>query len=334
MTALSSENQVKIVNSFFKNRPMKVHWIQIPKKISSAIAELFNEYNLEELAKVLELKIAILSQFQIEMNELKFIKDTLVSGEETGESKQVTYYKIKSNIEKLYGLLSLRRLAEVLNIPKTTLWDMSSKNSRNKKEKGPTHLVTNNISTKNITKNTTGPAISIDSTKELRELHQMLARHANKTQKKYSKSEKDLILKLVDRFGSKLVHEQVKVSYDTIARLLRQRKRGYIVPSTKAEFMPVIDTMKKFPGMGPMQVRDYNHRHHGVSMGVNTVRKVMEDNGWYPSYSRKVVITKEPRRYEAIRRNYMWHLDFKQFYINKCKVYLPKVPEFYYHVYA
>ena len=100
----------------------------------------------------------------------------------------------------------------------------------------------------------------------------MLSRHGKKTQKKYSKSEKDLILKLVDRFGSKLVHEQVKVSYDTIARFIRQRERGYVVPSTKAKFMPVVDTMKKFPGMGPMQVRDYNHRHFGVSMGVNTVR--------------------------------------------------------------
>ena len=57
-------------------------------------------------------------------------------------------------------------------------------------------------------------------------------------------------------------------------------------------------------------------------MGVNSVRKVMEDNGWVASYSRKIFVGEEERRYEAVRRNYMWHLDFKHFYINKCKVYL------------
>ena len=325
MTSTSSENQIKIVKSFFKNRPMKIHWIQIPDEIRYSLAKLLNEYKLDALVKILELKIAVLSQFQIEMSEVEFIMNTVKAGEKANESKQETYYKIREHVEKLYGLLTLRRLSKMLNIPKTSLWEMCPKNSRNKKRRKQIQLVTDNISIEGATgrsNNTTDSTVTIDNTGELRELHRMLARHNNKTKKKYSKSEKDLILKLVDRFGSKLVYEQVKVSYDTIARLLRQRERGYVVPSTKAKFMPVIDTMKKFPGMGPMQVRDYNHRHHGVSMGVNTVRKVMEDNGWYPSYSRKVVITKEPRRYEAIRRNYMWHLDFKQFYINRCKVYL------------
>lgn len=33
MTTLSPENHVEIVKSFFKNRPMKIHWIQIPDEI-------------------------------------------------------------------------------------------------------------------------------------------------------------------------------------------------------------------------------------------------------------------------------------------------------------
>ncbi len=327
MTTLLSENQVEIVKSFFKNRPMRIHWIQLPENIRPLLSNLFDENKLDNLAKILKLKTDTLSQLQSEKTDVEFIISSIEDGEKNNIDKQYTYYKIKPKVKKLHGVLSIRKLSKLLKIPRTSLYDMFTKTKLNDDDEITIQNEKNNIATPinpraKATNNNEKSTVTIDNSKELHELHKMLARHSNKTQKKYSKSEKDLILKLADRFGSKLVHEQVKVSYDTIARLLRQRERGYVVPSSKAAFMPVIDTMKKFPGMGPMQIRDYNHRHFGVSMGVNTVRKVMEDNGWYPSYSRKVVITEEPRRYEAIRRNYMWHLDFKQFYINRCKVYL------------
>jgi transposase InsO family protein len=323
MTALSLENQVEIVKSFFENRPMKIHWIQINSEIRIILAELLNKLELTEVAKCLNMNLETLSKLKSEKTEIDDIINIINKGDENNESKQETYYKIKKQVEQLHGFLPNRKLSKILNIPQSTIgqWFSALKSNRynatvKKKNKTADNIKVISNPTKDVA------VVSIDNTNELQELNRMLARHSSKSQKKYSKSEKDLILKLVDRFGSKLVHEQVKVSYDTIARLLRNRERGYVVPSTKAKFMPVIDTMKKFPGMGPMQIRDYNHRHFGVSMGVNTVRKVMEDNGWFPSYSRKVVITEEPRRYEAIRRNYMWHLDFKQFYINRCKVYL------------
>ncbi len=326
MTALLPEDYIKIVKLFFENRPMKIHWVQIVLEIRMILTDLFEKHELEELSQHLKVKLETLSQLQLEKTEVDYIIHSLERVNEDNESKRESYHKVKDKVEKLYGLLSNRKLSKVLNIPQSTLgqWFLKLKHNKNKLAKK--NVINKRNDELNTNSNTElkndDTVVSIDNSKELQELHQMLARHNNKTQKKYSKSEKDLILKLVDRFGSKLVHEQVKVSYDTIARLLRHRKRGYVVPSIKAEFMPVIDTMKKFPGMGPMQIRDYNHRHFGISMGVNTVRKVMEDNGWYPSYSRKVVITEEPMRYEAIRRNYMWHLDFKQFHINRCKVYL------------
>ncbi len=326
MSTLSSEEQVQVIKSFFGGRPMKIHWLQVPKDIRDSLAKLFDDNDLDNLAKILELEKDTISQLQLEKADVDFIKKSVTEGETSSESKQYTYYKVRDRVIKLYGLLSNKRLSELLGIPRTSLIDIFKRAKKIEKHsmksasaKASRETILN---TKSITTKSNDDKITINNSKELHKLHQMLSRHNNKTQKKYSKSEKDLILKLVDQFGSKLVHEQVRVSYDTIARLLRNRERGYVVPSTKAEFMPVIDTMKKFPGMGPMQVRDYNHRHLGVSMGVNTVRKVMEDNGWYPSYSRKIVVTDESKRYEAIRRNYMWHLDFKQFYINRCKVYL------------
>lgn len=325
MTALLLDEDLKIVKSFFKSWPMKIHWIQVPKDIRDSLTRLFDQNDLKELAKKLLLQVQILELLQSEKSEMDLIRMIVSQGKEDRESSQFIHSKIYDKVVKLYGLLPNGPLADEIGIPRSSLVDIFKRAKKIKKR----NMSSNHRANKETPVKLVQPSskdndgeVSLDNSKDLKELNRMLSRHSSKTQKKYSKSEKDLILKLVDRFGSKLVHEQVKVSYDTIARLIRNRERGYVVPSTKAEFMPVIDTMKKFPGMGPMQIRDYNHRHFGVSMGVNTVRKVMEDNGWFPSYSRKVVITEEPRRYEAIRRNYMWHLDFKQFYINRCKVYL------------
>jgi transposase InsO family protein len=74
--------------------------------------------------------------------------------------------------------------------------------------------------------------------------------------------------------------------------------------------------------MGPMQVRDWMAKFKGLRVGVNTVRKIMEGQGWVPPYSR---VTREPkasRRFEACRRNALWHTDFKHAYIGNSKVFI------------
>ena len=51
-----------------------------------------------------------------------------------------------------------------------------------------------------------------------------------------------------------------------------------------------------------------------MRVSVHTVRRVMEDAGYRPP---KVERQKHSRRYEAVRPNHMWHLDFVQRYIGK-----------------
>lgn len=328
MTPGFSVEQISLVKAFFKNRPMKIHWIRLPNEVRLALNNLFEDeaIKLKDLASDLDLKIEVIKQLQLEKINVELIIKTIKVNYDDEASRTNAYHNIKNKIEELHGILSCRKLSKVFGIPQSTLGTWFAKEKTRKRVtlnqvKNDSNTAIPSAAGASIKEPKAAPS-TIEDTEELRDLQQMLKRHSNKVKKKYSKSEKDLILKLADRFGSKLVHTHVGVSFDTISRLLRQRERGYIVPNTKATFLPVIDTMRKFPGMGPMQIRDYNHRHRGVSMGVNTVRKVMEDNGWCPSYSRKVVISEEPRRYEAIRINYMWHMDFKHFYINKCKVYL------------
>ncbi len=165
--------------------------------------------------------------------------------------------------------------------------------------------------------------VNVDEDPQAKQLELFLERHKGKTRKKYSLAEKNLMMKMVERFGSKAVHDKFKVSYDTIARLKRQSKTALERKThTPLRYIPVVELMKKHPGMGPTQIRDYLRRHMGLSMGVNSIRKVMEQHGWVPPFVRSSRVNTDIRFYEAARRNYMWHMDFKHQYINTSKAYI------------
>ncbi|MGJ8493635.1 DDE-type integrase/transposase/recombinase, partial [Glaesserella parasuis] len=57
-------------------------------------------------------------------------------------------------------------------------------------------------------------------------------------------------------------------------------------------------------------------------MGVNSIRKVMEYQGWVPPFVKTTRVNDGMQLYEAARKNYMWHMDFKHQYVNKCKCFL------------
>lgn len=67
------------------------------------------------------------------------------------------------------------------------------------------------------------------------------------------------------------------------------------------------------PGLGPSQIVNQLRRKN-IKVGVHTARRVMEDAGYRPPKVRR-----EPhdKRYDAVRPNHMWHLDFVHRYINR-----------------
>jgi transposase InsO family protein len=69
----------------------------------------------------------------------------------------------------------------------------------------------------------------------------------------------------------------------------------------------------KHPGLGPSQIAN-QLRRDGIKVAVHTVRRVMEDAGYRPP---KVKREPHDKRYEAVRPNHLWHLDFVQRYINR-----------------
>jgi transposase InsO family protein len=79
----------------------------------------------------------------------------------------------------------------------------------------------------------------------------------------------------------------------------------------------ILDEWHKHPGLGPSQIRN-QLRRGGIKVAVHTVRRVMEDAGYRPPK-----VTREPhdKRYEAVRPNHLWHLDFVQRHINRASTF-------------
>ena len=79
----------------------------------------------------------------------------------------------------------------------------------------------------------------------------------------------------------------------------------------------ILDEWKTHPGLGPSQIVNQLRRRN-VHVSVHTARRVMEDAGYRPP---KVEREKHDRRYEAVRPNHLWHLDFVQRYIGKASTF-------------
>jgi putative transposase len=75
----------------------------------------------------------------------------------------------------------------------------------------------------------------------------------------------------------------------------------------------ILDEWKRHPGLGPSQIRN-QLRRKGIKCAVNTVRNVMTDDGYRPP---KVKRDPHDQRYEAVRPNQLWHLDFVHRHINR-----------------
>jgi putative transposase len=69
----------------------------------------------------------------------------------------------------------------------------------------------------------------------------------------------------------------------------------------------------KHPGLGPSQIVN-QLRRIGVKVGIHTARQVMTDAGYRPP---KVKREPHDERFEAVRPNHMWHLDFVHRHINR-----------------
>lgn len=75
----------------------------------------------------------------------------------------------------------------------------------------------------------------------------------------------------------------------------------------------ILDEWQRHPGLGPSQIRN-QLRRKSIKVSVHTVRRVMEDAGYRPP---KVKRKPHDKRFEAVRPNHLWHLDFVHRHINR-----------------
>lgn len=78
----------------------------------------------------------------------------------------------------------------------------------------------------------------------------------------------------------------------------------------------ILDEWHRHPGLGPSQIRN-QLRRKGVKVSVHTARLVMQEAGYRPP---KVRRQGHDERFEAVRPNHMWHLDYVQRFINRTNV--------------
>ena len=79
----------------------------------------------------------------------------------------------------------------------------------------------------------------------------------------------------------------------------------------------ILDEWHRHPGLGPSQIRN-QLRRKSIKVSVHTVRRVMEDAGYRPP---KVKRDPHDERYEAVRPNHIWHLDFLHRHINRASTF-------------
>jgi putative transposase len=79
----------------------------------------------------------------------------------------------------------------------------------------------------------------------------------------------------------------------------------------------ILGEWKQQPGLGPSQIRN-QLRRSGFKVSVRTVRMVMQEHGYVTPKVKRV--ESHDQRYEAVRPNQLWHLDFMQRYINKQRI--------------
>ncbi|MBW6496155.1 MAG: DDE-type integrase/transposase/recombinase [Burkholderiaceae bacterium] len=144
----------------------------------------------------------------------------------------------------------------------------------------------------------------------------------------YTPSEKASALELVQQLGVTEAHKRTGISRFSLhewGRIhdLAMQGQGVSDPLVD-ETTPksdrdarILAEWQKHPGLGPSQIRN-QLRRGGFKVSVRTVRMVMEEHGYVlPKVKRKEA---HDQRYEAIRPNQLWHMDFLQRHIHKQKI--------------
>ncbi len=148
----------------------------------------------------------------------------------------------------------------------------------------------------------------------------------------YSPSERARALELAAKEGVTAAANQLSISrfsiYDWRRRTRLQangKHAGNVSVAARDEDQAglrdrrILTEWRAHPGLGPSQVRN-QLRRQGLKVSLHTVRCVLEEHGYVTPKVRRQAV--HDQRYEAVRPNHLWHLDFLHRHIHKQKVHV------------
>ena len=150
-----------------------------------------------------------------------------------------------------------------------------------------------------------------------------------RTAKAYTPSERAQALELMAKVGATAASEELKISRFSLyawrrkARLAAQGEGDCPTSGPDPADIEarrdreILTTWRAHPGLGPSQVRN-QLRRQGIKVSTHTVRRVMEDAGYRPPKARD---RGHDKRYEAVRPDHIWHMDFVQRWIGKASTF-------------
>jgi transposase InsO family protein len=153
-------------------------------------------------------------------------------------------------------------------------------------------------------------------------------RGGSRVAKSYTPSQKAQVLEHAASEGVTAAHKKFDVSRFTIydwQRKVRLATCGKGESPTSGPDPAQIEAQRdqeilgewhRHPGLGPSQVKN-QLRRRGIKVSVQTARRVMEDAGYRPP---KVKRQGHDERFEAVRPNHLWHLDYVHRHINRAGV--------------
>jgi putative transposase len=147
--------------------------------------------------------------------------------------------------------------------------------------------------------------------------------------RRYTPSQRALVVEYAAREGVTAASEKYGPSRYTIYQWQRQVAKAAAgdgesptggVAASEVEAQrdrEILTEWHRHPGLGPSQIKN-QLRRRGVKVSVHTTRRVMEEAGYRPP---KVKREPHDERYQAVRPNHCWHLDFVHRHINRASTF-------------
>ena len=145
----------------------------------------------------------------------------------------------------------------------------------------------------------------------------------------YTPSERAQALERAAEVGDSVTSRELGMTRDTLRRWRRAVERAAAGegdsptsgPSTKElrtqRDEEILSEWRLHQGLGPSQIKNQLGRK-GIKVSVNTVRDVMVKDGYRPPIRKE---SKHTKRYESVRPNMLWHMDFVQRWINQASTF-------------